>query len=83
MAITELKDMRPSYAEKFRELADLIERSAIQPLGCSIIIFWNDHSMTTMLKRELGFNHMTASGAHLRLAMDLGLAVDHTKQEPT
>lgn len=64
----EAKDLRPDYAAKLRELADMIEKAEWQPSAIQIFVFHsNDQKVTRLTKTEGGANFFTIGGA-LQLA---------------
>jgi hypothetical protein len=72
MVIGELTDVRPEYADKFREFAGMVEESPKQPIGFYGVIFWADQSVDLIKKSDPGFNKFSAAGAFLTIANEEG-----------
>lgn len=69
--IQALKDIRPDYANKLREMADLIEQTDKQPAAINLIVFWNDGEATIARKFEPGTQLMGMGGVMLRQAIEI------------
>lgn len=68
MSLREAGDMRPEYVKKLMEFAALLAKSATQPVGLGLQVFWADHTMTCVKKTEAGFNSFAAAGLYLKIA---------------
>lgn len=77
------EDTRPLYAARIRELADLVEKHANQPLAARIFVFFDDGSATCANRTEEGANFMTIAGALLARANEDAYYGNETAREIT
>ena len=82
--IGEVQDRRPMYAEKMRELAEIIMSTPKQPKGLVIHLMWHDGETTVIQKDECETNCMEMAGAMFRSAMSYAMTPPvRVKEIPT
>lgn len=71
MSLETVRDKRTEYADKLREIADILEQQPKQPIGCSLHIFFADSGITSLEKTEPGFNPLMGAGLLLRKSCEM------------
>lgn len=68
--IEEVRDKRPEFANRLRELANQMDIADDQPIGLLVQIFWKDQTISRLKRTEPGYNPLLAAGLLLRTAQE-------------